>query len=193
MPRLNRSLITRRPYPGPGLQRVAPALKRLSVTLSPGDGIGPEVVDAAVRAIEATGVSIEWDRVELSASTITQVGGSLPPAVVESLRRSKVALKGPVTTPMGEGYQSVYLALRREFGLFANYRPVRTIPSLHTRFSDVAIDLALFRENTESLYSGIEHEVVEGVMEIIKVIRCARRASRGSGCRFLCGRTTRPA
>lgn len=176
MTRLNRSpTITKRPYPGPAIQRAEPARKRLCVTLLPGDGIGPEVVDATVRAIEATGISIEWDRVELNPETIIQVGGCIPPLVIESLRRSKVALKGPVTTPVGDGYQSMNLRLRREFNLFANYRPVRTIPSLVTRFSDVTIDLVLFRENTESLYSGIEHEVAEGVTECIKVI--TRKAS----------------
>lgn len=176
MPRPKRSsTLTRELYPGPVMQRTEPARKRLNVTLLPGDGIGPEVVDAAVRAIEATGVSIEWDRVELNPAAILKAGGCLPPPVIESIRRSKVALKGPVTTPVGEGYQSANLKLRREFNLFANYRPVRTIPSLLTRFSDVEIDLVLFRENTESLYSGIEHEVCEGVTECIKVI--TRKAS----------------
>jgi isocitrate dehydrogenase (NAD+) len=177
MPRLTQpSKITKRPLPGRVMQLVEPARKPPLVTLIPGDGIGPEVVDAAVRAIDATGVSIEWARVELSANTITQAAGLILPPVLESLRRSKLALKGPVTTPIRQGFQSVNLALRREFGLYANYRPVRTIPSLHTRYSDVAIDLAIFLENTETLYSGIEYEVTDGVMESFEfAVQEARR------------------
>jgi isocitrate dehydrogenase (NAD+) len=145
------------------------------VVLIPGDGIGPEVAEATVRVVEATGISIEWEWVELNAQTITESGGVLPKTVLDALGRIRVALKGPVGTPIGGGFQSVNLALRKKLKLFANFRPVRSIPGLKTRYSDVLIDLVIFRENTESLYSGLEHRVAPGVVESIKVI--TRRAS----------------
>jgi isocitrate dehydrogenase (NAD+) len=140
------------------------------VTLIPGDGIGPEVADAAVRVVNATGVSIDWQRADLNASIISKSGQVLPPHVIESLERTHVGLKGPVTTPIGGGFQSVNVALRKQFDLYANVRPVRSLPGLWTRFSDVKIDMVIFRENTEDLYSGLEHEVVKDVVTSLKVI-----------------------
>jgi isocitrate dehydrogenase (NAD+) len=140
------------------------------VTLIPGDGIGPEVSAAARRAVDATGVSIDWHIAELNADIITRTGQSLPQHVVEGLERTKVGLKGPVTTPVGEGYTSVNVALRKRLDLFANVRPVRSLPGIATRFQDVRIDMVIFRENTEDLYSGLEHEVVRDVVTSLKVI-----------------------
>ena len=140
------------------------------VTLIPGDGIGPEVADAAVRAVNATGVSIDWQRADLNASIISKAGQVLPPHVIESLERTHVGLKGPVTTPIAGGFQSVNVALRKQFDLYANVRPVRSLPGLKTRFDDVKIDMVIFRENTEDLYSGLEHEVVKDVVTSLKVI-----------------------
>ena len=141
-----------------------------SVTLIPGDGIGPEVAEAAMRAVNATGVSIDWQRADLNASIIAKSGQVLPPHVIESLDRTHVGLKGPVTTPIGGGFPSVNVALRKHFDLFANVRPVRSLPGLKTRFDDVKIDMVIFRENTEDLYSGLEHEVVKDVVTSLKVI-----------------------
>ena len=140
------------------------------VTLIPGDGIGPEVAQAARRAVDATGVRIDWEPVELNASVIQKTGQSLPEHVIESIERTRVGLKGPVTTPIGEGYTSVNVALRKRLDLFANVRPVRSLPGVVTRFGDVKIDMVIFRENTEDLYSGLENEVVPGVVTGIKVI-----------------------
>jgi len=145
------------------------------VTLIPGDGIGPEVTAATVRALEATGVKFLWERVELNAKVIEQAGSELPQPVIESLARTHVGLKGPVTTPVAGGFQSVNVALRKKLDLFANVRPVRTLPGLKTRFQDVSIDMVIFRENTEDLYSGLEHEVVPDVVTSLKVI--TRKAS----------------
>ena len=128
------------------------------VVLIPGDGIGPEVAEATVRVLEATGISVEWERVELNATTIAANGGLLPKTVLDALGRIRVALKGPVGTPIGGGFQSVNLALRKKLRLFVIFRPVRSMPGLRTRFSDVGIDLVIFRENTESLYSGLDAE-----------------------------------
>src|ERR1700693_1622770 len=140
------------------------------VTLIPGDGIGPEVADAAVRAVTATGVPIYWQRADLNASIISKSGQVLPPHIIESLERTHVGLKGPVTTPIAGGFQSVNVALRKQFDLYANVRPVRSLPGLKTRFDDVKIDMVIFRENTEDLYSGLEHEVVKDVVTSLKVI-----------------------
>jgi len=140
------------------------------VTLIPGDGIGPEVADATVRAVNATGVSIDWQRADLNASIISKAGQVLPPHVIESLERTHVGLKGPVTTPIAGGFQSVNVALRKQFDLYANVRPVCSLPGLKTRFDDVKIDMVIFRENTEDLYSGLEHEVVKDVVTSLKVI-----------------------
>lgn len=140
------------------------------VTLIPGDGIGPEVAEATIRAVNATGVSIDWQRADLNASIIAKSGQTLPPHVIESIERTRVGLKGPVTTPIGGGFQSVNVALRKHFDLFANVRPVCSLPGLKTRFDDVKIDMVIFRENTEDLYSGLEHEVVKDVVTSLKVI-----------------------
>ena len=140
------------------------------ITLIPGDGIGPEVADATVRVLEATGVAIEWELAELSAAIIEKAGVSLPPHVLESLERTGVGLKGPVTTPIAGGFKSVNVAIRKQLDLFANVRPVFTLPGLKTRFEDVNINMVIFRENTEDLYSGLEHEVVKDVVESLKII-----------------------
>ncbi|MCL4401121.1 MAG: isocitrate/isopropylmalate family dehydrogenase, partial [Acidobacteria bacterium] len=134
-----------------------------AVTLIPGDGIGPEVAHATVRAVAAAGVAIEWDRVDTGA-------GALPEEVFASLETTHVGLKGPTATPIGGGRQSVNVALRRKLNLYVNFRPVRRLPGLKTRFADVDIDMAIFRENTEDLYSGLEHEVVPDVVESLKII-----------------------
>jgi len=139
-------------------------------TLIPGDGIGPEVAEASVRALAATGVEIEWERVELTGDLIVASHGELPPWVIESLERTKLGLKGPVTTPIAGGYQSVNVVLRKRLDLFANVRPVRNMPGLKTRYQDVPIDMVIFRENTEDLYAGLEHEVVKDVVTSLKVI-----------------------
>ncbi len=141
-----------------------------NITLIPGDGIGPEVADATARAVEATGVTVEWERVDAGLSAEKATGQYLPEAVFESLARTHVGLKGPVGTPIASGHPSVNVALRKRLNLFVNFRPVRMLPGLKTRFSDLPIDLVIFRENTEDLYAGIEHEVASGVMESLKVI-----------------------
>ena len=139
-------------------------------TLIPGDGIGPEVAQATVRAVEATGVDICWRRAELNEAIILESGKTLPQYLIESLNETHVGLKGPVTTPVGGGFQSVNVALRKALDLFANVRPVRTLPGIRTRFEDVKIDMVIFRENTEDLYSGLEHEIVKDVVTSLKVI-----------------------
>ena len=140
------------------------------VTLIPGDGIGPEVADATVRAVDATGVKIEWERVEAGARALAEYGQLIPDDVFASLEVTRVGLKGPTATPIGGGHQSINVALRKKLGLYTNFRPVRMLPGLKTRYSDLALDLAIFRENTEDLYSGLEHEVVPGVVESLKII-----------------------
>ncbi len=139
-------------------------------TLIPGDGIGPEVAHAAVRAVDATGVDICWRRAELNEAIILESGKTLPQYLLDSLNETRVGLKGPVTTPIASGFQSVNVALRKALDLFANVRPVKTLPGIKTRFSDVKIDMVIFRENTEDLYSGLEQEVVKDVVTSLKVI-----------------------
>ncbi len=145
------------------------------VTLIPGDGIGPEVADAVVRVLDATGVPMDWDRVELNKEMIAEAGGKIPEKVLESLHHTLVGLKGPVTTPVAGGFRSLNVQLRKELDLYANVRPVRTFKGLKTRYQDTPIDLIIFRENTEDLYSGLENEVTDGVVTSIKVI--TRKAS----------------
>ncbi|HOK46731.1 MAG TPA: isocitrate/isopropylmalate family dehydrogenase [Bryobacteraceae bacterium] len=140
------------------------------VTLLPGDGIGPEVAQATVRAVEATGVPIEWDCLELSSKTLEAHGEEIPEYVIESLERTRVGLKGPVTTPIAGGHQSVNVMLRKRLELFANVRPVRSFPGIRSRYSDVHIDIVMFRENTEDLYAGLENEVIRDVITSLKVI-----------------------
>src|SRR5215467_6243203 len=138
------------------------------VTLIPGDGIGPEVSAAVLRLIEATGVKIEWERYIVGGHAQDLSGSSLPNEVVESIRRNRVALKGPVATPVGSGFESVNVRLRKILDLYANLRPVRNLPGVPSRFGDV--DIIIVRENTEGLYSGLEHEVVPGVVESLKIM-----------------------
>jgi isocitrate dehydrogenase (NAD+) len=139
-----------------------------TVTLIPGDGIGPEVVAAAVRVLTATGVEFQWETQIAGASAIGEHGTALPPHVLESVRKNKVALKGPTETPVGTGHRSVNVELRKTLDLYANLRPVQTMPGVKSRYTDV--DLVVVRENTEDLYSGLEHVVVPGVVESIKII-----------------------
>jgi isocitrate dehydrogenase (NAD+) len=146
-----------------------------AVTLIPGDGIGPEVVAAAVRVLSATGIAFEWETEVAGAAAIAEHGVALPPRVVESIGRNKVALKGPTGTPVGTGHRSVNVELRRSLDLYANLRPVRTLPGVRTRYEGV--DLVVVRENTEDLYSGLEHVVVPGVVESLKIIT-ARASTR---------------
>ena len=151
---------------------------RYRVTLIPGDGIGPEVAEATARLVDGTGVGIDWEVSELTAEIIRASGETLPPHVVQSIERTRVGLKGPVGTPIGGGFPSVNVALRKRLDLFANVRPVRSIPGFKNRFSDLKIDMILFRENTEDLYAGLEHEVVTDVVTSLKVI--TRNASNAS-------------
>jgi isocitrate dehydrogenase (NAD+) len=140
------------------------------ITLIPGDGIGPEVADATVRAVNATGVAIEWERVEAGARALAEQGQLIPDDVFASLEVNRVALKGPTATPIAGGHQSINVAMRKKLGLYVNFRPIRMLPGLKTRFHDLPLDMAIFRENTEDLYSGLEHEVVPGVVESLKII-----------------------
>jgi isocitrate dehydrogenase (NAD+) len=140
------------------------------ITLIPGDGIGPEVADATVRAVDATGAAIEWERVDAGARALAEQGQLIPDDVYASLEVTHAGLKGPTATPIAGGHQSINVALRKRLGLYTNFRPVRMLPGLKTRYSDLALDLAIFRENTEDLYSGLEHEVVPGVVESLKII-----------------------
>src|SRR6202158_806720 len=148
------------------------------VTLIPGDGIGPEVSAAAIRVLEATGVRFEWESFAAGADAFAKYHEYIPKELVESIERTRVALKGPVTTPIGGGFSSINVQLRRQFELFCNFRPIRNLPGVTTRYPGV--DLIIIRENTEGLYSGIEHEVVPGVVESIKVIteKASTRISR---------------
>lgn len=138
-----------------------------AVTLIPGDGIGPEVSAATLRIIEAAGVQIEWHEMQAGAATIEQYGTQLPEHVLDCIRKDGLALKGPLTTPIGTGFASANVALRKKLDLYACLRPVRSIPGVTTPYPDV--DLIVVRENTEGLYSGIEHEVIPGVVESLKV------------------------
>jgi isocitrate dehydrogenase (NAD+) len=138
------------------------------VTLIPGDGIGPEVTSAAVRILEATGVEFEWESYKAGAEAYEKYREYIPKELLDSIEHNKVALKGPITTPIGGGFSSINVELRKHFELFANFRPIRNLPHVPTRYPDV--DLIIVRENTEGLYSGIEHEVVPGVVESLKII-----------------------
>ncbi|MGH9140153.1 MAG: isocitrate/isopropylmalate dehydrogenase family protein [Vicinamibacterales bacterium] len=139
-----------------------------TITLIPGDGIGPEVTEAVVRILKASGVSIEWESHIAGVAAFERTGHALPVELVDSIRRNKVALKGPVTTPIGEGFTSVNVGLRKALDLYANLRPVWNLPGIEARFQQV--DLVIVRENTEDLYAGLEHEVVPGVVESLKII-----------------------
>src|SRR5512142_2922268 len=123
------------------------------ITLIPGDGIGPEVAEATARAVDATGVAIEWERVEAGARALAEHGQLIPDEVFASLEMNRVGLKGPTTTPVGGGHQSINVALRKKLGLYVNFRPIRMLPGLKTRYRDLPLNLTIFRENTEDLYS----------------------------------------
>ena len=138
------------------------------VTLIPGDGIGPEVINATVRILQATGVNFDWETYAAGADAYEKYGEYIPKDLNEAIERNKVALKGPITTPIGGGFASINVTLRKRFELYANFRPIRNLPHIPTRYPDV--DLIIIRENTEGLYSGIEHEVVPGVVESLKII-----------------------
>lgn len=139
-----------------------------TVTLIPGDGVGPEISEAVIQIFEAAKAPIRWDRQVVSGEVIHPGGQLISEETLESIRRNKVALKGPLATPIGTGHVSLNLTLRKAFQLYANLRPCRSIPGLKTRYDD--IDLVIVRENTEGEYSGLEHEVVPGVVESLKVI-----------------------
>ena len=139
-----------------------------TITLIPGDGIGPEVSGAVVRILETAGLDVEWESFPAGVLAVDAYGETLPKPLLESIRRNKVALKGPVTTPVGGGFTSVNVGLRKALDLYANLRPVWNIPSVPCRYEGV--DLVIVRENTEDLYSGLEHEVVPGVVESLKII-----------------------
>jgi isocitrate dehydrogenase (NAD+) len=138
------------------------------VTLIPGDGIGPELAEATRRVLEATGVAFEWEHQDAGEAMIAAHGTPLPDAVLDSIKRNKVALKGPITTPVGGGFRSANVTLRQALGLYANLRPARSMKGLETRYEDV--DLVIVRENTEDLYAGIEHMVGPDAAESIKII-----------------------
>jgi isocitrate dehydrogenase (NAD+) len=138
------------------------------ITLLPGDGIGPEVTAAVVQIIECAGVDVEWEKYFVGAEALTRSGDPLPQEVLDSIVKNRVALKGPVTTPVGTGFASINVRLRKTLHLYANLRPVASMPNIITRYEDV--DLIVVRENTESLYAGLEHEVVPGVVESLKII-----------------------
>ncbi len=138
------------------------------VTLIKGDGIGPEVADAAVEVINATGVKIDWEEMPAGGEIVNRYGTPLPEETIESIKKNKVALKGPLTTPIGTGFRSINVELRKRLDLFANFRPSRSLKGVKTRYEDV--DLIIIRENTEGLYSGLEHVVIPGVVESLRVI-----------------------
>ena len=140
------------------------------VTLIPGDGIGPEVAEAARMVVEATGVSLEWEVQEAGTSVLQREGTPLPDRVLDSIRSTRIALKGPITTPVGTGFRSVNVALRQELDLFAAVRPSHNLPGIDSRYSDV--DLVVIRENTEDLYAGIEFVAasnqLSGLRELVR-------------------------
>ncbi len=145
--------------------------KQHTITLIPGDGIGPEVTNAVVRILEAagaaTGASFQWESFAAGADAFERYKEYIPRELYQSIERNRVALKGPVTTPIGGGFSSINVTLRKQFELYANFRPIRNLPGLETRYPGV--DLVIIRENTEGLYVGLEHEVVPGVVESLKV------------------------
>ena len=138
------------------------------ITLIPGDGIGPEVSAAVVRIFKAAAVDVDWDRHDAGVNAFKRYNQSLPVSLLDSIRKNRVALKGPVTTPIAEGFTSVNVGLRKALDLYANLRPVRNLPGVQSRFADV--DIIIVRENTEDLYAGLEHQIIPGVVESIKII-----------------------
>src|SRR5918992_3777253 len=149
-----------------------------TITLIPGDGIGPEVASNVVRIIEASGVEVAWETHYAGAQALEKFGETLPQDLLDSIQRNKVALKGPITTPVGKGFTSVNVGLRKALDLYANVRPVRALPNVPSRYPE--LDLVIVRENTESLYAGLEHVVVPGVVESLKIIteKASTRVSR---------------
>jgi isocitrate dehydrogenase (NAD+) len=149
-----------------------------TITLIPGDGIGPEVTAAVTQILEAAVPALHWDRHDAGQTAVTQSGHPLPQELLDSIARHRVALKGPVTTPVGEGFTSVNVGLRKAMDLYANLRPVTSLAGINARYQNV--DLVIVRENTEDLYSGLEHEVVPGVVESLKIIteRASTRIAR---------------
>lgn len=148
------------------------------ITLIPGDGIGPEVIGATVTAIRAAGVDIEWESFIVGTEALAKYGDALPKELLDSIRRTRVALKGPAITPIGKGFVSSNVRLRKELDLYANLRPIKSLKGVKSRYEDV--NLIVVRENTEDLYSGLEHEVVPGVVESLKIItdRASRRIAK---------------
>ena len=154
------------------------------VTLIPGDGIGPEVAEAARRVIDATGVSIEWIVREAGGDVIPRYGKPLPDETLQSILDTRVALKGPIATPVGQGFASVNVELRKRLALYANFRPVKSFPGVRSRYQNV--DLIVVRENTEGLYCGLEHTVSPGIVESLRIITADRSEERrvGKECRL---------
>jgi isocitrate dehydrogenase (NAD+) len=148
------------------------------ITLIPGDGIGPEVTGATVSILRAAGVEIEWESFVVGAEALSRFGDPLPQDLFDSIKRTKIALKGPVMTPVGTGFTSANVRLRKALDLYANLRPIKSLEGVKTRYENV--DLIVVRENTEDLYSGLEHEVVPGVVESLKIItdRASRRIAK---------------
>jgi isocitrate dehydrogenase (NAD+) len=138
------------------------------ITLVPGDGIGPEVTRATLKVIEAAGIDVEWETINAGADAFQKYGQYLPDELMDSIRRNKVAIKGPISTPIGPGFASINVALRKALNLYANFRPIKNLPGVKSRFENV--DIIVVRENTEDLYSGLEHVVVPGVVESLKII-----------------------
>ncbi len=139
-----------------------------TITLIPGDGIGPEVAEATQRVLEASGVKIDWEVHHAGAAVAEQLGTTLPPSVLESIKRNKIALKGPIGTPIGKGFRSVNVTLRQSLDLYANVRPVKSLPGVEPRFEGT--DIVIVRENTEDLYAGLELMIMPGVAQSIKLI-----------------------
>ncbi|HEX6973500.1 MAG TPA: isocitrate dehydrogenase (NAD(+)) [Vicinamibacterales bacterium] len=148
------------------------------ITLIPGDGIGPEVTESVLRVFKAAAVDVEWERHDAGVTAFKRFNQTLPTELIDSVRKNRVALKGPVTTPIGEGFTSVNVGLRKALDLYANLRPVTNLPGVKTRFDGV--DLVIVRENTEDLYAGLEHEIIPGVVESLKIIteRASTRVSQ---------------
>jgi len=138
------------------------------ITLIPGDGIGPEITKSVVAIIEKSGLQIDWDIQTAGADVIEAEGEPLPRRVIDSIKKNKIALKAPVTTPIGKGFRSVNVALRKELDLYANLRPCKNLPNIKTRFDNV--DIIVVRENTEDLYAGIERQIDADTAESIKII-----------------------
>jgi isocitrate dehydrogenase (NAD+) len=149
-----------------------------TITLIPGDGIGPEIIAATVRIIEASGVDITWETHILGAQALEKHGTTLPDSSIDSIKKNRVALKGPIGTPIGKGFASVNVGLRKNLDLYANVRPIKALPNVECKYPD--LDLVIVRENTEDLYAGLEHIVVPGVVQSIKVIteKASTRISR---------------